>query len=146
MPDKTNTDFVSESFLASATIVMPAISTQAILSAAPATASGQFVDPSLFIVRVVNVNADRMNASALMGNAIGFVQVTIPADVFVATATFNSPGVVISIPGGPMTAHAFMRDDAVYLNDWNILVLTQTYKQMADAISGVGTWMIGDVK
>jgi hypothetical protein len=104
MPDKTNVDFVSEPFLASATIVMPAISTQAILSAAPATASGQFVDPSLFIVRVVNVNADAMIASALMGNAIGFVQVTIPADVFVATAVFNNAGVVITFPAQAMIA------------------------------------------
>jgi len=90
--------------LASATIVMPAISTTVNFVAAPATASGELVDPSLFVVRVLNVNANTMTASALMGNAIGFVQVIITADVFVATAVFNYPGVVITVPGGPMTA------------------------------------------
>jgi hypothetical protein len=104
MPDKINVDFVTESFLASATTVMPSISTQAIFSAAPATASAVFVDPSLFVVRIVNVNADIMNASALMTDAIASVQISVVADVFVVTAIFNEPGVVITFPAQPMIA------------------------------------------
>jgi hypothetical protein len=83
---------------------MPSISTQAIFSAAPATASAVFVDPSLFVVRIVNVNADIMNASALMTDAIASVQISVVADVFVVTAIFNEPGVVITFPAQPMIA------------------------------------------
>lgn len=104
MPDKTNVNAAAVALTASAEMVMPAISTQAILSAAPATASGELVDPSLYVVRLVNVNADAATASALMGNAIGFVQVTIAADVFVATAIFDSPGLVFTVPADPMLA------------------------------------------
>lgn len=104
MPDKTNVDFASEPFLASATMIMPAISTQVIFSAASATASSEFANPSLFIVRLVSVNASTMDASALMMPAIAFAPINITADIFVATAIFNNVGVIISIPAQPMIA------------------------------------------
>lgn len=110
MPDKTNVNVATVALTASAEIVMPAISTQAILSAAPATASGELVDPSLFIVRIINVNADTATASALMGDAIGFVQITIASDVFVATAIFDSPGLVFTVPADPMLATVELRN------------------------------------
>lgn len=108
MPDKTNTNNATVVFTASAEMSMPAIITNAILSAAPATASGQFVHPSLYLVRLVNVTANIMEASALMAEATGFVPVNIVSDVMVASAAFNTSLVATTIPGPTMYASAIM--------------------------------------
>ena len=106
MPDKTNTNNATVAFTASAEMSMPAIITNANLSAAPATASGQFVHPSLYLVRLVNVAANVMGASALMAEATGFVPVNIVSDVMVASAAFNTSLVATTVPGPTMYASA----------------------------------------
>lgn len=104
MPDKTNANTVADILIASVETVMPAISTTVNFIAAPATASSEFANPSLFIVRLVSFNANTMNASALMMPAIALAPINITADIFVATAIFNNVGVIISIPAQPMIA------------------------------------------
>ena len=104
MPEKINSNFVTLAFEASTEIIMPAISTTVNFVAAPATASAQFVDPSLFIVRHVIIGAETTTASALMTDAIAFAPINITADLFIATALFNDPGVIIAIPAQPMLA------------------------------------------
>jgi hypothetical protein len=111
MPDKTNTNNATVALTASAEMSMPAIITNAILSAAPATASGQFVHPSLYLVRLVNVTANVMEASALMAEATGFVPVNIVSDVMVASAAFNTSLVATTVPGPTMYASAKLTED-----------------------------------
>jgi hypothetical protein len=48
-----------------------------------------------------------MTATAIMANAEVNENRTISADFMQAVATFNDPGVQITIPGGPMLASAF---------------------------------------
>lgn len=117
MPDKVNANTVATALTASAEMSMPTIITNAILSAAPATASGEFVHPSLYLVRLVNVTANVMEASALMAEAIGFVQIDIAADVMAASATFNNPGVVITVPGPTMYASALLKSSGLRVNN-----------------------------
>jgi hypothetical protein len=146
MPDKNNKTVVAEAFIATDELVMPAFSTSSILSTAPLTASASLVQPGITAVRNVVTTANVMTATAMLPEPRVFEDRIIIADVFVATAIFNSAGVEITRSGGPMLATAFMRDDAVYLNEWNILVLSQTYKQLSEAASINGKWMIGDIK
>jgi len=104
MPEKINNNFVTLAFETSTEIVMPAISTTVNFVAAPATASTQFVNPSLFIVRHVIIDAETTTASALMTDAIAFAPINVTADLFIATALFNDAGILISIPAQPMLA------------------------------------------
>lgn len=110
MPDKVNANTVAEALIASAEMIMPTIITNAILSAVPATASTEFVNPSLYIERFIVTSADIMDASALMANAIGFVQVTINADVMAASVILNNAGILIAVPGPTMYASAQFAD------------------------------------
>ena len=146
MPDQNNKLIVATPLTAANELVMPAFSVSSIISTAPLTASASLIQPGITAVRNVVTTASVLTASASAGNATVFEDRIINADVFVATAIFNSAGAEITRSGGPMTATAFMRDDAVYLNEWNILVLSQTYKQLSEAASANGKWMIGDIK
>lgn len=146
MPDQNNKLIVATPLTAADELVMPAFSVSSIISTAPLTASAGLVQPGITAVRNVVTTADEIEATAMFANARVFEDRIINADVFVATAIFNSAGAEITRSGGPMTATAFMRDDAVYLNEWNILVLSQTYKQLSEAASANGKWMIGDIK
>jgi hypothetical protein len=109
MPDQNNESILAEPFIASAQSVMPAISTQVILSVAPATASAEFVEPTLYVERFVVTTGDLMEASALMTEATAFVPVQINADVIIATAIFDNPGIIITIPGTTMYATALLK-------------------------------------
>lgn len=102
MPDKTNTSFTTQALTASASLSDSTIITNAILSVAPATASGELKNPSIYVVRLVSVSSDVLTASALMTEATGFVYVLVNANPMVITATFNSAGVIITIPGPTM--------------------------------------------
>jgi hypothetical protein len=104
MPDKNNKIVVVEPFIASDELIMPAFSTSSILSTAPLTASASLVQPGITAVRNLVTTATVLTASASAGDARVFEDRIIIADVFVATAVFNSAGAVITIPGGPMTA------------------------------------------
>jgi hypothetical protein len=138
MPDKVNANTVAEALTASAQMVMPTIITTVNFVAAPATASTEFVNPSLYIERFIVTSADIMDASALMGNAIGFVQIDIAADVMAASAIFNAAGVIITIPGSTMHASAITKYETLlvggrltydYISPW------VKYLRATDAIS-----------
>jgi hypothetical protein len=108
MPDKNNADFVADPMTASALSVMPAISTQAILSEGPATASALINNVTVIANRNIVVNAAFATASAQFVNALRIDNRIISSDVMVATAIFNDAGVRITIPGGPMLVTAQM--------------------------------------
>jgi hypothetical protein len=108
MPDKTNKTVVAEPFIASDELVMPAFSTSSVLATAPLTASGSLVQPGITAVLNRVTSADVMTATALAGNARVFEDRIITADIFLSTAIFNSAGVRISVPGGPMLATVTM--------------------------------------
>ena len=89
---------------ASATIVGSSISTSVNIIADPMVVLSLLSDITLTVIRVVNVSANLFTATASMGSAYGFEEKNIFADLFIATAIFNSPGVKQTIPGGPMLA------------------------------------------
>lgn len=138
MPDQNNENVLAEPFVANTESVMPAISTQAILSADPATVSAEFVNPTLYIERFIVNTANVMTASALMTEAAAFVPVQINADVMVATATFDNPGIIITIPAQTMYATAILKSQGLkvnnlytykMLNPWvSYLRATETYR------------------
>ena len=104
MPDKNNKNVVAEPFIASDEFVMPAFSTSSVISVVPFTASAEFVEPLVVAILNLVTTADPMTVTAEFIDALVFENILINADVFVATAIFDSPGVVITIPGGPMLA------------------------------------------
>lgn len=106
MPDKNNKIVVADPFTASDEFVMPTFSTSSILTVGTFIASVESVEPIISVVREVVTVADPMTASALSVEGTVFEDRIISADIFVATAIFNTPGVVITIPGGPMLANA----------------------------------------
>lgn len=120
MPDKTNVNVIALSFEASAEMIAPLISTEINRLVDPANASAEFVNPNLYIERFIAISIDPMNASADMGDAIGFVQIDINADVMVATATFDDAGVIIAVPG--TTMHAYVNFPSNI--KWNLLPLS----------------------
>jgi hypothetical protein len=131
MPDQNNENVLAEQFIANAESIMPAISTQAILSIDPATASAEFVDPILYIERFIVTTANLMEASALMAEAKGFVPVNINADVMIASAVFDSAGIIITIPGPTMYASALLKSENLILSTtsrFGTSVVTNTFR------------------
>jgi len=104
MPAKTNKTVVVEPLIASDELVMPAISRSSVLATAPLTASGSLVQPGITANRELITTANVMTATGMLPQPRRFEDKTIISDVFVATTIFNNPGVIISIPGGPMLA------------------------------------------
>lgn len=103
MPDKDNSNYISDAFNASGLFVNPAISTTVNFLDSAKTASSLLVDPTIYLVFNLSINATALTASALMTEADRVDNINIVADVSLATAIFDSAGVRISIPGGPMT-------------------------------------------
>lgn len=108
MPDKTNKNVVAQVMTASDELVMPAIITSSILATAPLTASASLLEPAITADREVVYTPNIMTATAIAGNAVVFEDKIILSDIFVSTATFNSAGAIITIPGPTMTANASM--------------------------------------
>jgi hypothetical protein len=104
MPDQNNKLIVATPLTASDELIMPTFSTSSVVSTAPLTASGSLVEPGITAVRNLVVVGNVMTASAIAGNARVFEDRIITADVFVATAIFNSAGAEITRSGGPMLA------------------------------------------
>jgi hypothetical protein len=76
-----------------------------------------------------------MTATAIMANAEVNENRTISADVMLAVATFNDPGIQITIPGGPMLASAFSPKRVLF----NLLPLTEmtAYIRYARALNRI---------
>jgi hypothetical protein len=106
MPGKTNTNVLANPMLASDDFIMPAFATTVNFITDPFTGSVELVEPVTTADREVVYTANAMTATALMANAEVNENRTIPADVMLAVATFNDPGIRITIPGGPMLASA----------------------------------------
>ena len=104
MPDKDNSEYVSDLFEASAQIVAPALSTSALFVASPASASALIVGPTITANRSIVISVDEMTASAQFVPALRLDNIIFDSDVMVATATFNDAGVRITVSGGPMLA------------------------------------------
>ena len=121
MPDKNNVSFTVQAITASSELVMPAFSTSSILAADTLTASVQSIEPTITVVRLVVRVATPMTATALSVEGLVFENRIISADIFVATAIFNSTGVQITRSGGPMTATAYFPKNI----EFNSLPLTE---------------------
>jgi hypothetical protein len=132
MPDKTNKTVVAEPFIASDELVMPGISRSSVLATAPLTASGSLVQPGITAVLNRVTSADVMTATALAGNARVFEDRIITADIFLSTAIFNSAGVRISVPGGPMLATVTMPTGigSIYYTGRNNVTIPYIFKQI----------------
>ena len=128
MPGKTNKTVIVEPLIASDELVMPAISRSSVLSTAPLTASGSLIQPVITANRELITTANVMTATAIAGDARRFENKIITADVFVATVIFNNPGVIISIPGGPMLASTTLvnRKTSVILDDNDYAISVST--------------------
>ncbi len=113
MPGKTNTNVLANAMLASDDFIMPAFATTVNFVADPFTASASLVEPVTTADREVIYTADLMTATAIMANAEVNENRTISADVMLAVATFNDPGIQITIPGGPMLAKAIIANRAI---------------------------------
>jgi hypothetical protein len=108
MPGKTNKQIVAQIMTASDELVMPAFSTSSVVTTAPLTASGSLVQPGITAVLNRITTANVMTATALAADARRFEDRIILSDIMLATAVFNSAGIVITIPGPTMNASALM--------------------------------------
>jgi hypothetical protein len=115
MPDKGNNIVIAEPMTASDELVMPTISTVVVLVPASLTASASLIEPVTTANRQVVYNSNAMTATALAVDARRFENRIILSDIFVATATFNDPGVQIAIPGPTMYASAKLNSKGIYL-------------------------------
>jgi hypothetical protein len=106
MPDKNNADFASDIMTASALMVDPAISTEVNYVSGVATASALINEVTVIADRNIESLPLPATASVEFLDAQRLDNVIVAADVMVASAIFNSAGVVITIPGGPMLASA----------------------------------------
>lgn len=119
MPDKDNSNYISGAFDASGLFVNPTISTTVNFLDSAKTASSLLVDPTIYRVFNLSINATALTASALIVNAQRVDNVNIVADILLATAIFNSAGVKITIPGGPMNGTIGLINDktnGIYIN------------------------------
>jgi hypothetical protein len=106
MPESNNFITSPEAFLASAVAINPTLSTNALLSPSPFVASATMTNVSLNVQRNIANSASPMTATIELVSAQRLDNVTYQSDVMVATATFNNPGVAITISGGIMLANA----------------------------------------
>jgi hypothetical protein len=129
MPDKNNSVNAADPFVAFPLLVEPTFSTQAIFVASSLTASSELVDSAVSAQRLVAISSDPLLASALIVQGVTSSPVNVTADIMVATATFNSAGVIITIPGGPMIASAYSPKN-VYFNSLPMTELTSYIRYM----------------
>jgi len=104
MPDKNNSDSMADPMLASGLMVSPAISTQSINLVNAATASALITPVTIRADRNIVRSVAAATAGSTMPGGLRINNIIIASDVMVATAIFNSAGVRITIPGGPMLA------------------------------------------
>ena len=104
MPGQTNRVIAATPLTASALATTATTSTSVDYAADWALAEAGPIDAFATVVRVVNVDATALAASAEMQNAAISWPANIIADIMVATVIFNNAGVRITIPGGPMEA------------------------------------------
>jgi hypothetical protein len=105
MPDKDNSEYVSDLLEASAEIVAPVLSTSTLFVASPGLASGLIMNPNITADRNLVIFVDQMTANAEFVPALRLDNIIFNSDVMVASAIFNNAGAIITIPGGPMLAN-----------------------------------------
>jgi hypothetical protein len=110
MPGQTNEVIPATVMTASALLTTPAISTSVDYDADWALAEAGPIDAFVSVIRNISINATALTASAVMESAAVSWPANIIADIMVATAIFNSAGVRITIPGGPMVATVELLD------------------------------------
>jgi hypothetical protein len=108
MPESNNFITSPEAFVASSLIVSPAVSTTVLFNSDTFIASATMTNVSLNVQRNIANSASPMTATIELVSAQRLDNVTYQSDVMVATATFNNPGVAITISGGPMLANALL--------------------------------------
>lgn len=110
MPDKNNTDYMADPMEATALFVNPATSTTVNYLTQAANASALINNVIVTADRnIINLTAPA-NASAEFLGAQRLDNFIFAADIMVATAIFNSGGVIITRSGGPMLATVTLID------------------------------------
>jgi hypothetical protein len=114
MPVKGQAKIYATPLTASDEFIVPTISTNSVLTSGIATGSIELLDVTIYTERESANTADIIDVSAGFVMPSIFEDRLISADIFVATATFNSAGVIITIPGGPMTANAYSPHNVLF--------------------------------
>lgn len=109
MPSKNDKNNNIETFTATALMTTATITTTSNVLASSFNSDSELVQPEQVAAdRNIILVANIATASADIINALRIEHVAIVSDIFIATATFNDHGLVISIPGGPMVASVAM--------------------------------------
>jgi hypothetical protein len=146
MPDKNNTDYAADPMTASGLSVMPAVSTQVILSEGPATASALINNVTVIADRNIVVNAASATASAQMAQALRINNIIITSDIMVASAIFNDAGIRITIPGGPMLATAnLVKPFGTHNGELKVLSPYMRYIR-TEALNGIAIYSMKEIK
>jgi hypothetical protein len=136
MPGQTNEVIAATAMTASALSTTPAISTSVDYAADWALAEAGPIDAFVSVIRNISINATALTASAQMNEAAVSWPANIIADIMVATAIFNSAGVRITIPGGPMEATIKLVNNYVV----GITVTTNTFEYPISAYNLASPW------
>ena len=123
MPDKENSDFISNVFIATSLMTNVSVITTSNILSTSLDAASTIVDPELY-VEAESINmVNALTVSAEMTDALMFQECEIVSDIFIATIIFNNAGVKITIPGGPMLATVTLPDETL-TNGLPVVTLT----------------------
>ena len=104
MPAKTNELVAVLPCEANAEMTTASTSTQVNVNSTAFTASTLFVNPTQYVVALVNVSATVLTASADMSGAERMETTNIAADPMTASVVFNTTAVILSLSAAPMLA------------------------------------------
>ena len=143
MPGKDNMTYTTQVLTASEEFVLPSLSISSSISAIKATATSELVNPSISADFEIITNATVMTANMLIVHPQIFENRTVIADVFIATAIFNSAGAIITRSWPTMYATAQLQTSKPYYDMYNALILTQSLMPLGTSF--YGRWGIGDL-
>jgi hypothetical protein len=136
MPGQTNKVITTSPITATALATAATTSTSVNYTADWALAESESPDASVSAIRNISINATSLTASAQMNGGAISSPANIIADIMVATAIFNSAGVRITIPGGPMEATIKLANN--YIN--GITVTTNTFNYPISMYNLTSPW------
>ena len=150
MPVRLNKVWLADFFIGSnANLPMPIISTSNTQSTVALIANANIVNPSVTADYESNIYATPLTASALfvMPTVVGdnVTNINISANFMFASAIIVEAVIAVGLGGGPMIAHVQSINQLnPYLDDYRIIILTQTWNQGYDS-SFYGGYGIGDI-
>jgi hypothetical protein len=127
MPDQNNNNSPADTMLADAQSVNATVSTEVVFVQTSMTANAELVMPVVIAELNLITSASPMEASALLMPGEVFEDMEIFPDVMVASAIFNSVGVIISIPAGAMTASVTFPTEIFFSDGFGEIYLDGVY-------------------